>query len=164
MIGTVTGSGLDGVLRALRVTGGVITSAGVLLAAVFAVLGEAKTAGGIPVIEGMLDDVERRGPAFDAMTDYGAKLVVGALLTTRKPAFPDAARCTDRSQNTHDLFLTLTMLDRCIGDYKPLVGRDAETRAGKLRGATVLPFAWDRPAVIRGVTMPAAIASCGEAK
>jgi len=34
------------------------------------------------VIEAMLDDIERRGPAFDAMTDYGAKLVVGALLTT----------------------------------------------------------------------------------
>jgi cytochrome P450 len=34
------------------------------------------------VIEGMLDDIERRGPAFDAMTDYGAKLVVGALVAT----------------------------------------------------------------------------------
>jgi cytochrome P450 len=34
------------------------------------------------VIEGMLDDIERRGPAFDAMSDYGAKLVVGALVAT----------------------------------------------------------------------------------
>ena len=34
------------------------------------------------VIEGMLDDIERNGPAFDAMTDYGAKLVVGALVAT----------------------------------------------------------------------------------
>ena len=34
------------------------------------------------IIEGMLDDIERNGPAFDAMTDYGAKLVVGALVTT----------------------------------------------------------------------------------
>jgi cytochrome P450 len=33
-------------------------------------------------IEGMLDDIERNGPAFDAMTQYGARLVVGALVTT----------------------------------------------------------------------------------
>jgi cytochrome P450 len=34
------------------------------------------------IIEHMLDDIERNGPAFDAMTQYGAKLVVGALVTT----------------------------------------------------------------------------------
>jgi cytochrome P450 len=34
------------------------------------------------LVEGMLDDIERQGPAFDAMTQYGAKLVVGALVTT----------------------------------------------------------------------------------
>ena len=34
------------------------------------------------IIETMLDDIERQGPEFDAMVDYGAKLVVGALVTT----------------------------------------------------------------------------------
>src|SRR5262249_45720031 len=34
------------------------------------------------IIERMLDDIERDGPAFDAVTQYGAKLVVGALVTT----------------------------------------------------------------------------------
>lgn len=34
------------------------------------------------VIEGMLDEIERHGPEFDAMTQYGAKLVIGALVTT----------------------------------------------------------------------------------
>ncbi len=34
------------------------------------------------VIEGLLDDIERHGPEFDAMTQYGAKLVIGALVTT----------------------------------------------------------------------------------
>jgi cytochrome P450 len=34
------------------------------------------------IIDGMLDDIERGGPAFDAMTQYGAKLVIGALVTT----------------------------------------------------------------------------------
>jgi cytochrome P450 len=33
------------------------------------------------IIEGMLDRIENRGNAFDGMTDYGAHLVVGALLT-----------------------------------------------------------------------------------
>jgi hypothetical protein len=80
-----------------------------------------------------------------------------ALLTSRKPKPDEAARCADRSQKTHDLFLTLTMLDNSVGEYKPLVGRDAETRAAKLRGATVLPFAWDQPAVIRGISIPATL-------
>lgn len=83
--------------------------------------------------------------------------LLGSLLTTRRPDLSQAARCADRSQQTHDLFLTLTMLDKSIGEYKPLVGRDAEQRAVKLRGATVLPFVWDRPALIRGVAMPAAL-------
>jgi cytochrome P450 len=46
------------------------------------------------IIDGMLDVVERRGNAFDGMEDYGAQLVVGALLTAmvnleekRKPTF-----------------------------------------------------------------------------
>jgi cytochrome P450 len=34
------------------------------------------------IVEGMLDDIERNGPEFDAMTQYGAKLVVGALVNT----------------------------------------------------------------------------------
>ena len=33
------------------------------------------------IIDGMLDTIERRGNAFDGMEDYGAQLVVGALLT-----------------------------------------------------------------------------------
>lgn len=33
------------------------------------------------IVDGMLDDIEARGNEFDAMEDYGGKLVVGALLT-----------------------------------------------------------------------------------
>jgi cytochrome P450 len=33
------------------------------------------------IFAGMLDDIARHGPAFDAMEQYAAKLVVGALLT-----------------------------------------------------------------------------------
>jgi len=34
------------------------------------------------IIEGMLDDIERTGPEFDGMKQYGAKLVIGALVST----------------------------------------------------------------------------------
>jgi cytochrome P450 len=34
------------------------------------------------IVETMLDELERTGPAFDAMTHYGARLVVGALVAT----------------------------------------------------------------------------------
>jgi cytochrome P450 len=34
------------------------------------------------IIEGMLDDIERQGPAFDAMTQYGARLVVKVLVAS----------------------------------------------------------------------------------
>jgi cytochrome P450 len=34
------------------------------------------------IVESMLDDIERQGPAFDAMGQYGAELVIGALVTT----------------------------------------------------------------------------------
>jgi cytochrome P450 len=34
------------------------------------------------LVEAMLDDIERQGPAFDAMAQYGAKLVVGVLVAT----------------------------------------------------------------------------------
>src|SRR6202035_3314126 len=36
------------------------------------------------IVEGMLDDIERAGPEFDGMTQYGAKLVIGALVSTRR--------------------------------------------------------------------------------
>ncbi len=43
------------------------------------------------IVEGMLDDIERDGPAFDAMTQYGARLVVGALVATMMGFNEDAA-------------------------------------------------------------------------
>jgi hypothetical protein len=78
-----------------------------------------------------------------------------ALLTSRLPSLEAAARCADLRQGTHDLFLTLTMLDRCAGDYKPLVGRDAEQRARTIKAESVVPFSWETPTVIRALSMPA---------
>lgn len=41
------------------------------------------------IIEGFLDDIERGGPEFDAMSQYAARLVVGALLTAMMNLDPD---------------------------------------------------------------------------
>jgi cytochrome P450 len=40
-------------------------------------------------IEGFLDDIERDGPAFDAVSQYAARLVVGALLTAMMNLEPE---------------------------------------------------------------------------
>lgn len=86
----------------------------------------------------------------------GAALLLG-LLTTRRPTLELAARQTDTRQGTKDLFLTLTMLDRCTGDYKPLVGRDAEQRAKSLQAEQVVPFDWQKPSLLGGLVAPAVI-------
>lgn len=86
----------------------------------------------------------------------GAALAMG-LLTTRRPKLEQAARRTDMRQGTKDLFLTLTMLDRCAGEYKPLVGMDAEQRAKALKADAVVPFDWQRPSVLGGLVAPAVI-------
>lgn len=79
------------------------------------------------------------------------------LITTRRPNVEAAARRTDTGQGTKDLFLTLTMLDRCSGDYKPLVGRDAEQRAKALKADAVVPFDWQKPSILGGLVAPAVI-------
>jgi hypothetical protein len=86
----------------------------------------------------------------------GAALILG-LLTTRRPHVEDAARRTDTRQGTKDLFLTLTMLDRCAGEYKPLVSHDAEQRAKALKADTVVPFDWHKPSLLGGLVAPAVI-------
>ncbi len=86
----------------------------------------------------------------------GAAVVLGLALT-RFPNMAEAARQADAGQGTKDLFLTLTMLDRCAGDYKPLVGRDAEERARKSRADKIVPYAWERPSLLGGLVMPAVV-------
>jgi hypothetical protein len=104
-------------------------------------------------LTGMIPDVFV--PATLGWIPGGALLL--ALLTSRRPSVEAAARRTDSQQGTHDLFLTLTMLDRCTGDYKPLVGRDAEQRARAIKPSIVVPFAWEAPAVVRALSMPAIV-------
>lgn len=86
----------------------------------------------------------------------GGALVLG-LLTARRPSLETSARQTDTRQGTKDLFLTLTMLEGSAGEYKPLVSRDAENRAAKLKADTIVPFDPGPPAVVRMLSLPAAV-------
>jgi hypothetical protein len=74
-------------------------------------------------------------------------LAIGALWPKR-PTLQDAARSIDRSQETRDLFLTLTMLRTTAGEYQPLVERDAESAAVKVNPARAVPFAWEQRSLI----------------
>ena len=68
-----------------------------------------------------------------------AAALVTALLVHRRPSVPEAARRIDVHQGTHDLFLTLSLLERSAGDYKPLVARDAASRQGVAAEGLVEP-------------------------
>ncbi len=76
-----------------------------------------------------------------------------AALWPRRPGVQDAAHVIDQQQQTSDLFLTLTLLDSCPGEYQPLVGRDAELRAPKIKPAEVVPLQWERPSVISALVL-----------
>jgi hypothetical protein len=69
------------------------------------------------------------------------------LMWNRRPTPRDAAQYADRHAGTKDLYLTLTLLDDAAGEYKPLVGRDAEARAGEIEPRRVIAWGWRRPLV-----------------
>jgi hypothetical protein len=69
----------------------------------------------------------------------GLALVTATVLRPRvSPA--NAGRAVDERGRTSDLFLTVSMLDGAPGEFKPLVARDAEERAQRIRPADVVPF------------------------
>ncbi|MCH9654238.1 MAG: hypothetical protein K0U86_15765 [Planctomycetes bacterium] len=72
----------------------------------------------------------------------GTVLLSGLLF--RKPSKEQAARLIDQKQKTKDLFLTVTMLENAMGNYKPLVALDAEKKAEKIKPANVIRFDWAR--------------------
>jgi cytochrome P450 len=58
------------------------------------------------IIEGFLDDIEQKGPEFDAVSQYAARLVVGALLTAMMNLGSDQQRAL------LDFHETLTLVTR----------------------------------------------------
>jgi len=68
-----------------------------------------------------------------------AALLIGAVWP-RRPALRDAARAVDRHAQTDDLFLTMLMLENSPGEFQPLVAAQAESKAGRIRSAEVVPM------------------------
>ncbi len=67
-----------------------------------------------------------------------------ALMLHRRPEVRDAARAVDQAAGSKDLYLTLSLLDRAVGEYHPLVVQAAEDSAAKIAPARVAPWAWQR--------------------
>ncbi len=67
-----------------------------------------------------------------------------AMLLHRRPEVRDAARAVDQAAGSKDLYLTLALLDRAVGEYHPLVVQDAEARAAKIEPQRVAPLTWPR--------------------
>ncbi|HET6425494.1 MAG TPA: hypothetical protein VFG20_17530 [Planctomycetaceae bacterium] len=67
-----------------------------------------------------------------------------ALILHRRPEVRDAARAVDQVAGSKDLYLTLALLDRAVGDYHPLVVQDAEARAKKIEPQRVAPLTWQK--------------------
>jgi len=91
-----------------------------------------------------------------AVVPAAAMLV--ALIVHRgiKPA--DAARLVDLRMDTKDLYLTTAMLSNAPGEYKPLVMRDAEAKAGSVRPNAVVPFDWSPNTTRAGLALALAVA------
>jgi hypothetical protein len=68
--------------------------------------------------------------------------LAGALVLGRRPSSSSAGRAVDCRSGTNDLFLTAAALDGAVGEFCPLVTRDAETRASSIVPREVVPFAW----------------------
>ena len=69
----------------------------------------------------------------------GLALLTAAVLRPRISA-ADAGRAVDLRGRTSDLFLTVSLLDDAPGEFKPLVAREAEERAQRIRPEDVVPF------------------------
>lgn len=73
-----------------------------------------------------------------------ASAVLLAFVLHRRPQVREAARAVDLAAGSKDLYLTLALLDRAVGEYHPLVVQDAEARAAKIDPQRVAPFQWQK--------------------
>ena len=68
------------------------------------------------------------------------------LLLHRRYQMKEIARMTDRKLGTKDLFFTFVLLDSSYGEYRPLLRKEAETEAQKIRPSAVVDLKWFREA------------------
>jgi hypothetical protein len=66
--------------------------------------------------------------------------LIAAVVWRPRISLADAGRAVDFRGRTSDLFLTVSLLDDAPGEFKPLVARDAEDRAPRIRPADIVPF------------------------
>ena len=79
------------------------------------------------------------------LVPLAALAIAGIWLALRgQVTTSEAARKVDTHRGTKDLFLTLSMLDKSVGEYGPLVAGAAEQQAPSVRPALVVPFNWQR--------------------
>jgi tetratricopeptide (TPR) repeat protein len=79
------------------------------------------------------------------LVPLAALAIAGIWLALRgQVTTSEAARQVDTHTGTKDLFLTLSMLDKSVGEYGPLVAGAAEQQAPSVKPALVVPFNWQR--------------------
>ncbi|MBT6154445.1 MAG: hypothetical protein HOL01_27395 [Planctomycetaceae bacterium] len=79
------------------------------------------------------------------LVPLAALAIAGIWLALRgQVTTSEAARQVDTHKGTKDLFLTLSMLDKSVGEYGPLVAGAAEQQAPSVQPAMVVPFNWQR--------------------
>ena len=66
--------------------------------------------------------------------------LLASVVGHRRPTMVEVARTIDLRQGTKDLFLTVSLFEQASGDYKPLVVRDAESKAPSIAPQSVVPY------------------------
>jgi len=69
-----------------------------------------------------------------------------AVAFHHRPTRHEVARLVDGRAGTEDLFLTRVLLAGAAGEYKPLVVRQADHAASRVRPKDILTYDWQRPA------------------
>jgi hypothetical protein len=89
-------------------------------------------------------------PGWFTPVTLTAFLVVASILACilyRRAGITDAARLADAELDTHDLFLTASLVEHSLGAYQDLVLMKAERRAAKGVPRNVVPYHWQRGTV-----------------
>ncbi|MFM7163424.1 MAG: hypothetical protein ACKO3P_23990, partial [Planctomycetaceae bacterium] len=68
-----------------------------------------------------------------------------AVVLHRRQTAVEAARAVDLHGGTKDLFLTVALLDKSMGEFQPLVATSAEERAPRIAPVKVVPFDFLKP-------------------
>jgi hypothetical protein len=91
----------------------------------------------------LLGVIPDRFHPISLVTLLAASAAVAAALY-RRPSPAESARLVDERMSMEDLFLTSVLIDRSVGEYRPLVLGQAEQRAASISAQHVAPLTWTR--------------------